>query len=368
MAKKRKRKEKSNTGKHAEHEKKEPNPNVNNPLLLKQQSFLQRLSPSEREEFFSSATVSPERRAQIWMEQAEIGEELVNQYSWATPDERALKILKEFSPLVEIGCGRNAYWCRFMRAHGVDVVGYDREPHEGGIIQSGKPTGEHQKFENLSFKVYKGGPEMLRLDENSKRTLFLCYPDETAGNEHRDGDAFKEKIGNDDSDENDSQPSLGSACLEHYQGEYVIHVGELFCDASLSMDQAPWGRSSSPEFQQQLAAEFHCVLRVGLPGWLHVRDTLTVWKRSEVCTLVFAAEDEDEDDEEEEEVEYRYIPKDERLPIDIAAPCFLYLIQNSALCPSHQSITQNEHDTGQTKQNPPPVACVSKSKDFESPW
>ena len=75
-------------------------------------------------------------------------------------------------------------------------------------------------------------------------------------------------------------------CLDHYQGDYVIHVGDLFADANLSIDQAPWGRSSSPEFQQRLASKCHCLLKAQLPNWLHTRDLIGTRKNSETCAIV----------------------------------------------------------------------------------
>jgi hypothetical protein len=312
-----------------------------NPLLKQQQAFLGTLQKVERDSFFSNAAVDPERRAALWMEQADLGESLVNKYSWATPDERAFSILRHFDPLIEIGCGSNAYWCRQMVAEGIDIVGYDVSPDQGGKI---KASGGMQ----TDFTVYKGGPEVLALKENANRTLFLCYPDESddvvlpkkeddddeEGDDDDDDDDNEEEDYNDD---NENAPvSMGAACLEYYEGDYVVHVGELFSDSNLSMDQAPWGRSSSPELQQQLAAEFHCLLKVSLPNWLHVRDSISVWKRSETCTIVFAADDDDDgedgdgEDQQDEEVQYRHIPVEERLPADIAAPCLQHLLGGSS--------------------------------------
>ena len=235
-----------------------------NPLLKQQQAFLNTLQNVERESFFSNAAVDPERRAALWMEQADLGEELVNKYSWATPDERAFSVLRHFDPLIEIGCGSNAYWCRQMIAEGIDIVGYDVSPDQGGKIKGSGST-------QTDFTVYKGGPEVLALKENANRTLFLCYPDESDDvvlpkkeEEDDEGDDEEE----DYNDDNDNSPvSMGAACLEYYKGDYVVHVGELFSDSNLSMEQAPWGRSSSPELQQMLAAEFHCLLKVSLPNY-----------------------------------------------------------------------------------------------------
>jgi hypothetical protein len=252
-----------------------------NPLFQKQTEFLNSLSKIERNEFFAPS-LDTSRRAELWMQQADLGEKLVNRYSWATPDEQAMRILKHFSPIIEIASGQG-YWLEMMRKHGIDAIGYDIDPTRGGKISKD----DSKQNQN----VRKGGPNILERPENRKRNLFLCYPDED--NYEGDGNGEEEQA-----------RSLASACLRYFSGDYVIHVGELFMDSTLSMDQAPWGRSSSSEFQEQLAAQFHCVIKVSLPSWLHVRDTLSVWKRSQVCSIVFEAEDGDESDEDEE-VEYR---------------------------------------------------------------
>jgi hypothetical protein len=87
-----------------------------NPLLVEQQRFLNTLSSRVRSHFFSSRHVTPVQRAEVWEKQAELGETLVNSYSWATPDPRLLKIFQHFSPIVEVGCGANAYWSKWMSA------------------------------------------------------------------------------------------------------------------------------------------------------------------------------------------------------------------------------------------------------------
>ena len=115
-----------------------------------------------------------------------IGENLVSKYSWAIPDQKALDIIKNFSPIIELGAG-NGYWCSLLRNMNVDIVAYDR------LIDS---TACHTQ-------VIKGTPKsVLKLPKNSSRTLMLSYPDE------------------------DSQLSM--ACLEFYDGEYIIHIGELY--------------------------------------------------------------------------------------------------------------------------------------------
>lgn len=294
------------------------------------------------------------------MEQADIGEKLVSKYAWATPNHQALKILKHFSPLIEIGCGANAYWSRLMVQAGIDIVGYDRDPSGGGRIHN-----KDNASTTTDFVVQKGGPEVLSEEKHATRTLFLCYPDENEGSDDRhEGDG---------NDTKQNPFSLGADCLDQYKGDYVIHVGELFSDPTLSLEQAPWGRSSSPEFQQSLAASFHCILHVGLPNWLHTRDSMSVWKRSEVCTLVFAGDDEDDADDDEE-VHYRYVPLEEQLPKDVAAPCLQHLLvsetqQNDV---SNMPGNQKELHTSQNVRKMPDsslrFAKKKETEDYECPW
>lgn len=318
------------------------NENDDNPLASKVQAFLEGIPIEEREHFFSDAHVEPERRAELWTVQADVGEELVDKYAWAIPDQGAFRILKHFAPLVEIGCGANAYWCKQMKRNGIDIVAYDSNPVNGGKIAKSKKS----KGQKLQTKT--GGPEVLGHSSNEGRNLFLCYPDENdnAGEE-----------------EGEEQFSLGAACLEEFQGDFVIHVGEIYGD-TLSVDQAPWGRSSSPSFQERLATKFHCVLQIPLPNWIHVRDTLTVWKRSSLCSLVFGDE---EEDESVEEAAYRYIPPEERLPMERAAPCVAHLLKGAKSNCSTSGALSTQKTTSsvmkESKATEPAFSSASKEKD-----
>lgn len=305
-----------------------------NPLYREQQSFLSSLTTRERDFYFSSLSsdaITPDRRAELWMKQADIGEELVNKYAWATPTVECLKIFREFSPIVEIGSGSNAYWANYMiQTAGVDIVAYDINLRGGGkILPDGIVGAQELKRKTEKSKgslvLRKGGPEVLKLPELRNHTLFLCYPDE------EDSPVSDDESSN--SQEANRQPlSFGWQCLSEYQGDYVIHVGELAVlgDATLNMEQSPWGRSSSPEFQQRLASEFHCIAKIDLPNWLHVRDSISVWKRSEICQMTFVG-DENEEQEDEEMIEYRHIPPEEMLPRNIIAPCMAHLLKPSSL-------------------------------------
>ena len=323
-----------------------------NPLLQQQQTFLKSIPTEKRNNFFSDQHVSSEERAEIWEEQADIGETLINQYAWATPDHRALTILKHFHPIIEIGSGSNAYWGKCMKRFGIDVVCYDLFPTRGGHIlsreeQQQRETHQRKKRRHCSEEhnntkdgnsntdiiVKKGGPEVLSRPQNKHRTLFLCYPDEVESSSSVSPIASSSSTSASAS-ASASIISMAAQCLRYYQGTYIIHVGELFGDPiSLDPHQAPWGRSSSWKFQVELQKSFHCVLKCRLrSAWLHVHDTITVWKRTTViCTMVFAAGDSSDDENGDdngvdEEVQYKHIPLEERLPMDVAAPCMQRLL------------------------------------------
>jgi len=75
------------------------------------------------DDFFNES--ANETRMEQWIRLEVLGEPLAKKYAWAIPDDRAIKILSNFSPLVEIGCGK-AYWSRLLQENGVDIVPCDK--------------------------------------------------------------------------------------------------------------------------------------------------------------------------------------------------------------------------------------------------
>ena len=157
-----------------------------NPLFTAQQRFLNSLPSKAKTHFFSPTHVTPDERAKIWENQADLGERLINSYAWATPDRRLLKVFQHFGPIIEIGCGANAYWSRWMHSEGnVDVIAYDLCLNDGGMIEKKKSmkknTTKDGNIKSGGLTIRQGGPDVLSEDEeirDSNRTLFLCYPDE----------------------------------------------------------------------------------------------------------------------------------------------------------------------------------------------
>lgn len=255
---------------------------------------------------------------------------LVEKYAWAIPDGRALDIIAAFAPLIEVGAGKG-YWARLLQGRGVDIIPFDK------FLPSKKA---------MWTPVRRGGPEVLSTAHASGRALLLCYPDEAE--------------------------SMAAACLDHFTGEYIIHVGELVSTGTAAgAPVAPFGRTSSAEFQVTLAESFHCLLSAELTNRLPIsRDCISVWKRtrfvaggdkgtapttaatapvveenpkkkksktksndsavefvsaSDLAALREAALDvqysEDQDNL------WAVIPEEECLPIDRAAPCLMHLLK-----------------------------------------
>jgi hypothetical protein len=93
---------------------------------------------------------------------------LVLEYAWAVPNERALDVLAELAPIVEVGAG-GGYWAMLLRERGVDVVAYDKRP------------GARSASEDESLPPRRVWSEVLEADElvaakHPDRTLFLCWP------------------------------------------------------------------------------------------------------------------------------------------------------------------------------------------------
>lgn len=263
--------------------------------------FKLRKTIPEWDNFFTEG--SEETRGNNWVRLEVLGEPLCEKYAWAIPNQRALNIVANFSPLIEIGAGKG-YWANELRQMGVDILCYDK----------------HVDAELNWTTVEKGGPKKLRDAKAQGRTLFLCYPD-------------------------DSQ-SLGMKCLSEFSGEYIIHVGELITTGTLSgSSQAPFGRTTGSDFSVALAENFHCLLVASLPRFPFSKDCITVWKRTVYVpgrSVLLGEDDSDGQEDQSASLEdgnsdgsgsaqdedcWAAIPPEERLPVDAAAPCLAHLLK-----------------------------------------
>ena len=185
------------------------------------------------------ASIPASKRAELFEQLLPIDE--IEEYSWAIPDQRALRIIQHFSPIVEIGAGKG-YWAAELRLLETDVQAFD--------CRVSRDSWTH---------VIQGGPEVL--SRFPSHALLLCYPD----------------------DFESSSESLSLNCLEKFKGEIILTVGEWFGTSALADN--PYGKSFGQDFQEQLSLSFHKLLQVPLPSWRTSSDVLMVWKRSRVVEV-----------------------------------------------------------------------------------
>jgi hypothetical protein len=225
-----------------------------------------------------------------WVRLDVLGGPLCDKYAWAIPNKRALNIIANFSPNVEVGAGKG-YWASLLQAIGVDVLCFDKKDNQPGCWT----------------EVQKGGPTVLKEKACRKRTLFLCYPDDSNG--------------------------LAMKCLECFTGDIIIHVGELVTTGTLSGGvQAPFGRTTGSDFSIALAESFHCLLTASLPRFPFSKDCITVRKRTVFApgkSHILGDDEANEDGSEagDDDDCWAAIPPEERMPEDRAAPCLEHLLR-----------------------------------------
>jgi hypothetical protein len=94
---------------------------------------------------------------------------LCKKYAWAIPNEEAISIIVEYSPIIEMGAGAG-YWASLIASLGGDIVAVDKKPISNNRYCC------HAKY----YHPVIIGDESL-LDDYLNRTLFICwgFQDET---------------------------------------------------------------------------------------------------------------------------------------------------------------------------------------------
>ncbi|XP_078278395.1 uncharacterized protein LOC144606305 isoform X1 [Rhinoraja longicauda] len=164
-------------------------------------------------------------------------------FSFSVPSAEALTFLADLQrPLISAGAG-TGYWEYLLQCQGVDVIAFD--------------ANDVYPPEIRYSEVLTSGPEIL--EQYPDRILLLAWPDV------------------------DESSTFSVDCLRRFQGETLVHVGELLGE---TQSANPWGQSSSREFQLSLAEDFCCVSRIKLPNWPGHLDSLTLWRRKNVQPVV----------------------------------------------------------------------------------
>lgn len=156
----------------------------------------------------------------------------VYKYAWAIPCKRALEVIAQYSPIVEVGAG-SGYWASLLAQIGTDVVAYD-------ISSTKQYKGSYNHFHKHYFAVKKGSESAIK--DHADRALFLCWPP------YNDKMAFN--------------------TLKQYRGETVLYVGE-----------GKGGCTASDSFFNLLTKNFSEEESVEIPVWFGIHDRLFVFKR-----------------------------------------------------------------------------------------
>lgn len=149
----------------------------------------------------------------------------VDRYAWAIPNEDTISTVAQFSPIVEVGAG-NGYWAYLLEQKDADVECYDKEPPEC-----------------VWHPVQEGTEDVLENDAYDDRALFLCWPDYST--------------------------PMAVDCLENYEGDTLIYVGE-----------GPGGCNASDAFFDQLDdGEWQRAHQLAIPQWEGLHDDLSIYHR-----------------------------------------------------------------------------------------
>jgi hypothetical protein len=176
----------------------------------------------------------------------------IQKYAHAIPTGAALNTISSFAPIVEMAAG-TGYWASLLRAQGVDVICYDRNP-------PGQPGVENNRFHEGAkcwTEVLQGDDSAI--DSHPHRTLLLCWPPPNSDTPVR--------------------------ALTRYRGEHFIYIGELPEDEDGYLYFTHLGKTVRkgvtivPQFFAELRREWDLLKQVELPHWEICLDNLYAFKR-----------------------------------------------------------------------------------------
>ena len=160
-------------------------------------------------------------------------------FSFSIPSvESLVKIQSLGKPIISAGAGTGYWEFLLTKFYALDVIAFDSN--------TSYPESMHY------MDIQKGGPEMLKNFED--RALLLAWPDK------------------------DEESKFSLECLNYYDGNTIIHVGELHGE---TFSSNPWGQSTSRIFQMEIGKKFRCVYRRRLPNWPGYMDSLSIWCKIE---------------------------------------------------------------------------------------
>lgn len=164
--------------------------------------------------------------------------EYQRKYSWAIPNEEALRTICEFSMIVEMGAG-TGYWAKLLQNRGCHIACFDECPPGGSGVTTKAPIINVWHPGPGCFTSVAGGDPSF-LDWYSASTLFLCWPPSANG--------------------------MALECLKYWEGEFLIYVGNP-------------NLTANKKFFNKLEKDFVLAHTVQIPNWVGIEDQMSVWRK-----------------------------------------------------------------------------------------
>jgi hypothetical protein len=161
----------------------------------------------------------------------------VHMFSFAVPAEGALKMIEQYSPIVEVGAG-SGYWAWLLRNRGVEIAAYDPHPYDGRPARENSGPGYRWRIKWTPIE--KGTHRMVK--RHPDRALLLIWPN--------------------------YNNTWAERALNLYKGDTVIYIGE-----------SQGGCCATDEFFRTLYSEWDQTDEVPIPQWDGMHDHMSVHKR-----------------------------------------------------------------------------------------
>lgn len=159
----------------------------------------------------------------------------IHEYAFAVPSDPILKILKSYSPLIEMGAG-SGYWAYLLTKLKCDIIPYDGYPPS-----KKSPFGKKNEwFTREWMPIKKGFPKLLTSFTN--RNLFLCWAD--------------------------YDTPFGYECVKNFKGKYALIITE-----------GEGGCIGDDAFHRYLDKHYEELETHGIHNWYGIHDYLAIYKR-----------------------------------------------------------------------------------------
>jgi hypothetical protein len=157
--------------------------------------------------------------------------ELTTKYSWAIPNEEAIKEIVKYSPIVEGGAG-TGYWASLIHQAGGDIICYDIAP----------PGETHNIYQHKAqyHRVHLGDAEIMK--NHHDKTLMLCWAPYNT--------------------------DMGYDHITAHQGKNLILIGE-----------SKYGCTGNDKMFDYVEQHYSLVKEIFIPRWNGINDSVQIYCR-----------------------------------------------------------------------------------------